>query len=128
VNNATVDQAFADGAILRTHLLRSTWYFVLPADIRWMLDLTAPRVNALNAHYYGKLELDDQLFAKSNGLLRKALKGGKQLTRKELAALLDNAGINARRRWEGQDQRWRRKGPTQRQQRSGPALRRSGQR
>lgn len=95
VSNAAMDQAFADGAILRTHLLRPTWHFVLPTDIRWMLDLTAPRVNALNAYYYRKLELDSTLFAKSNALLAKALKSGRHLTRKELAALLDRAGITA---------------------------------
>ena len=36
-----VDQAFADGKILRTHVMRPTWHFVTPADIRWMLQLTA---------------------------------------------------------------------------------------
>ena len=95
VGNAAMDQAFADGAILRTHLLRPTWHFVLPADIRWLQDLTAPRVNALNAYYYRKLELDVQLFAKTNALIAHALKGGKHRTRKELAAKLDRAGINA---------------------------------
>jgi len=90
-----VDKAFADGRILRTHLLRPTWHFVLPADIRWLLDLTAPRVNALNAPYYRKLELDERLFAKSNALLAKTLNGGGQLTRKEVAALLEGSGISA---------------------------------
>src|SRR5918993_5167023 len=42
-----VDRAFGDGLILRTHLLRPTWHFVAPEDIRWMLALTAPRVRAL---------------------------------------------------------------------------------
>lgn len=95
VSNAAMDQAFADGAILRTHVLRPTWHFVLPADIRWMLDLTAPRVNALNAYYYRKLELDAQLFAKTNALIAHALKGGRHLTRRDLAAMLDRADINA---------------------------------
>lgn len=95
VSNAAMDQVFAEGAILRTHLLRPTWHFVLPADIRWLLDVSAPRVNAMNASYYRKFELDDELFAKSNALLAKALKGGRQLTRKELAAMLERAGITA---------------------------------
>lgn len=33
VSDAAVEQAFADGTILRTHVLRPTWHFVLPADI-----------------------------------------------------------------------------------------------
>lgn len=95
VGNAAMDQAFADGTILRTHVVRPTWHFVLPADIRWMLDLTAPRVNALNAYYYRELGLDDTVFAKSHALFAKALKGGRQLTRKELATILQRAGITA---------------------------------
>jgi len=34
-----VAAAFDAGAFLRTHVMRSTWHFVAPADIRWMLDL-----------------------------------------------------------------------------------------
>jgi hypothetical protein len=44
-----IEQAFTDGAILRTHVLRPTWHFVTPVDIRWMLALTAPHVHANNA-------------------------------------------------------------------------------
>jgi hypothetical protein len=40
-SDALVERAFNDGAILRTHLLRPTWHFVAPADIRWLLALTA---------------------------------------------------------------------------------------
>src|SRR6266571_3103069 len=83
-----IEQAFADGAILRTHLMRPTWHFVSPADIRWILALTAPRVNAVNAYWYRKLELDDALFRSSNAVLAKALQGGKQLTRPELVSVL----------------------------------------
>src|SRR5436189_6473826 len=35
--DAAIDQAFADGKILRTHVMRPTWHFVVPEDIRWML-------------------------------------------------------------------------------------------
>ncbi len=38
---AAVDAALAAGRILRTHVLRPTWHLVAPADIRWMLALTA---------------------------------------------------------------------------------------
>jgi winged helix DNA-binding protein len=88
-----IEQAFAEGAILRTHLMRPTWHFVSPADIRWLLALTAPRVNAVNAYYYRKLELDDALFGRSNAVLAQALQGGKQLTRPELVSVLQRAGI-----------------------------------
>jgi DNA glycosylase AlkZ-like len=88
-----IERAFTDGTILRTHLLRPTWHFVLPADIRWMLALTAPRVNTGNASWYRRLELDDALFMRSNSVLTKALQGGRQLTRAELVSVLQRAGI-----------------------------------
>ncbi len=90
-----IEQAFTDGTILRTHVMRPTWHFVSPADIRWLLALTAPRVNAGNASWYRRLELDDALFMRSNAVLAKALQGGKQLTRAELASVLQQAGIAA---------------------------------
>jgi hypothetical protein len=88
-----IEQAFNDGAILRTHILRPTWHFVSPTDIRWMLTLTAPRVNASAASYYRKLELDDATFSRCNAVLIQALQGGKQLTRTELLSSFEQAGI-----------------------------------
>ncbi len=38
LTDADVDRAFDRGDILRTHILRPTWHFVAPKDIRWMLD------------------------------------------------------------------------------------------
>ena len=58
-----IEQAFNDGAILRTHVLRPTWHFVAPEDIRWMLALSAPRIHAANAHYYRQSGLDAKTFA-----------------------------------------------------------------
>lgn len=92
-----VEQAFNDGAILRTHLLRPTWHFVTPADIRWMLALTAPRVHAVNGHRYRQLELDSAVFERSNDALAKALQGGQHLTRDELRGVLRRAGITTDR-------------------------------
>ena len=59
-----VEHAFTDGSILRTHAIRPTWHFVTPADIRWLLALTAPRITALFAYTYRQLELDEALFAR----------------------------------------------------------------
>lgn len=92
--DAAIERTFGDGAILRTHVLRPTWHFVTPADIRWMLALTGPRVKATMAHYDRKLELDDALFRRSTAALVRALRDGRQLTRAELAQTLRDAGID----------------------------------
>jgi hypothetical protein len=93
--NATVEDAFNRGEILRTHLLRPTWHFVAPEDIRWMLQLTGPRVNLRCGSTYRQYELDAPVLKRSNRALTNALKGGKQLTRSELRAVLNRAGIAA---------------------------------
>lgn len=90
-----IEKAFNDGHILRTHLMRPTWHFVTPADIRWMLALTAPRVNAVNAYWYRKFGLDNKIFKRSNNILAKTLEGGKQLTRATLKSALEYYKINA---------------------------------
>ena len=88
-----LEQAFMEGSILRTHVMRPTWHFVTPADIRWMLALTSGRVHAANKPLYRRLELDEGVFKRSNAAIVKALRGGKQLTREELKAPLRQAGI-----------------------------------
>lgn len=92
--DADIEAAFAEGRILRTHVMRPTWHFVLPEDIVWLLALTAPRVQALMAYYDRKLELDGAVYDRSNERLARALAGGKFLTRTEAAAVLGRAGIN----------------------------------
>ncbi|MEJ2150131.1 MAG: winged helix DNA-binding domain-containing protein [Chloroflexota bacterium] len=90
-----IDQAFDEGAILRTHVMRPTWHLVTPDDIRWMLALTAARVKAANAYMCRQLELDEALFARSSPAIAGALEGGQCLTRAELGAKLAEAGIKA---------------------------------
>lgn len=91
-----LEKAFTEGSILRTHVMRPTWHFVTPADIRWLLALTAPRVNAVSAYYFRQVGLDDSVFNKSNEILAKSLQGGKQLTRAELGEILHKGGIDTK--------------------------------
>jgi hypothetical protein len=90
--NAAIDSDFNEGKILRTHLMRPTWHFVTPADIRWLLKLTAPRVHAVNAFMYRSQGLDRATLKSGNAMLEKALQDGKQLTRSELASEFQKAG------------------------------------
>jgi hypothetical protein len=95
VHDTGVDQALARGEILRTHILRPTWHFVAPRDIRWIMRLTGPRVLSGSAARIRFLELDDSQLARSQDVMRRALEGGKQLTRPELQAEISRAGLNA---------------------------------
>jgi hypothetical protein len=88
-----VDDALATGDILRTHVMRPTWHFVAPADIRWLLALTGPRVNTICASYYRKFELDDRALAKSRAALISAMEGGHRLTRSAVRAALEKARV-----------------------------------
>jgi len=83
-HDTDIEQAFNEGKILRTHLMRPTWHFVAPADIRWLLQLTAPRVHKINAFYYRQQELDKPVFTKANAVFEKVLSGHQYLTRDQL--------------------------------------------
>ena len=93
--DAVVEEAFNKGEILRTHVMRPTWHFVAPEDIRWLLQLTSPRVNLRAGPNYRKFELDAALFKRSNKIFTTALQGGKHLTRPALKSKLNAAGIDA---------------------------------
>ena len=95
VTDADLDRLVDAGAILRTHVMRPTWHFVLPADIRWLLELTAPRVKAAMASSDRQLELDEAVLARSQAVMEAALGDGSHLTRGELGAALERAGISA---------------------------------
>ncbi len=95
LTDAAVEQAFAAGSILRTHILRPTWHFVTPADIRWMLALTGPRVQTVMSYYYHHFDLSRRKLARCQKVLARALSGGHHQTRAELATALRAAGIDA---------------------------------
>jgi hypothetical protein len=92
--DADLDRAYAEGRLLRTHLLRPTWHFVLPADIRWLLAATAPRIRARVASRHRQLGIDDDAVRRAGELLKAALRGGGRLTRKEAAGVLWAGGLD----------------------------------
>lgn len=83
---------FNSGAILRTHVLRPTWHFVAPEDIRWLLQLTAPRVHMRNGTGYRQLDLDEKTRRRCYEVFVQALTGGRHLTRHELGQALHQTG------------------------------------
>lgn len=94
-NDDVIERAISDGSVVRTHVMRPTWHFVAPADIRWIQELTAPRVRPLLGHMNQRLDLDEKLYSRSNEIIARTLQGGKKCTRAELGAALAEAGIVA---------------------------------
>jgi Winged helix DNA-binding domain len=94
--HVAVERAIDQGRILRTHLLRPTWHFVSSADIRWMLELTAPHVHRRNSAYNRQLGLDPRVMTRGAGVIERALGDAGCLTRRELSTHLERAGLPAR--------------------------------
>lgn len=94
ITEAQVEEAFANGEILRTHLLRPTWHFVSPNDIAWMVELSAPHIKAMLKSRHTGLGLTQQLVDESNSLIDTALSPGIHLTRGELVGALEAGGLS----------------------------------
>jgi hypothetical protein len=95
IADADIQRAFDAGRILRTHVMRPTWHFVAPADIRWLVSLTGPRVNAASAYVYRQHDLTAALFRRSDAVIARALEHGRFLTRAGLQTELARASIEA---------------------------------
>lgn len=93
-SESEIEKALDEGRILRTHLLRSTWHLVAQDDIRWMLDITAPRVIKTNAFMYRKCELDQAIFNKCNAILEQLLRDNNYLTRDAIKQEFQTNGID----------------------------------
>lgn len=96
IKNATdksVEIAFSRGEFLRTHLLRPTWHFVAPEDIRWMIRLSAPQIKIQMRARDRQLELTEAVFTKSNLILGKFLSEKGNATRDEISEELNKSGI-----------------------------------
>jgi hypothetical protein len=90
---ADVKEAFDDGRILRTHMLRTTWHFVAPDDIRWILAATSPRVLTVFGSHFRSLGLDERTQRETSERVVKLLEGRNHLTRKEIGTELERQGV-----------------------------------
>ena len=89
-----VERAFEEGRILRTHVMRPTWHFVTPDDIRWLAELTAPRLQRLISTYRRQLNLDTALLVRGTTIVERALRDRNYLTRNELGERLKRANLS----------------------------------
>ena len=81
------------GAFVRTHILRPTWHYVAPEDLRWILALTAPRVERMETPYLRKFGFDEPTIAAAFDLIAASLEGRNFLTRTEIGDRLSSAGL-----------------------------------
>lgn len=88
-----VELAIENREIVRTWPMRGTLHFVAAEDIRWMLDLLAPRKLASIAGQRRQLELTDDILVKATEVVAKALSGGKRLTKDKLFEALEANSI-----------------------------------
>ncbi len=95
VGSADLLTAFDAGRLLRTHVLRTTWHFALPEDVRWLLRLTTPKLRSINGYYDRQLGLERGEIDRAQVVIAEEVAGGRHRTRKELAAALESAGIRA---------------------------------
>jgi hypothetical protein len=90
---AAVQRELDRGGFVRTHILRPTWHFVLPEDLRWILALTSPRVEGSMAARHRQLGLDDaKVMGAGLDLLADLLRGRTFLTRHEIGEAFVRAG------------------------------------
>jgi len=91
-----VERAIAERRIVRCWPMRGTLHVVAAEDVRWMLELLAPRVLARNrARIERDFELDAKTLRRARTLVERVLRGGRTLTRAELYAVLEKGGIAA---------------------------------
>jgi hypothetical protein len=89
---SVVDAAFDAGELLRTHVLRPTWHYASPADLRWLLALTGPRLESANARRDDELDLDGRTVRRAVDIIADAVAAG-PMTRRELAQELDRRRV-----------------------------------
>jgi hypothetical protein len=86
-----IDEAFDQGELVRTHVLRPTWHYVSPDDLRWLVRFSGPRVAARNARYWSQFGLDAAKLKASTDAIAAAVEDG-PCTRPELGARLGRRG------------------------------------
>lgn len=81
------------GGWVRTHVLRPTWHFLAPEDLRWMQALTGPKVEGAMPARHRQLGITPEFKERGPELLRELLAGGNAMTRKEIGPEFAAAGL-----------------------------------
>jgi hypothetical protein len=91
---ASVEQAIADRAIVRSWPLRGTLHFVAAEDLRWMVRALAPRTLASTTRRFDAVGLDPATLKRARQVVEKALAREGPMTRQALYRQLEAARIS----------------------------------
>jgi len=86
-------ETFDQGEILRTHVLRPTWHFVTPENIRWMLQLSAKRIMQSMKSRDLELGLTEEIYTKCYRIIEKAFEKEDHITREGIQQILQDTGM-----------------------------------
>ncbi|MDH6356706.1 winged helix DNA-binding domain-containing protein [Parabacteroides sp. PF5-9] len=92
--NALVEEAFNQGRIIRTHILRPTWHFVVAEDFHWMMELSSPRLRPVFLNYGKMRGMDEEAIMKASRLVVPILEKYGHLTRLEIGEHLKTKGVD----------------------------------
>lgn len=88
-----VEKEIANGKIIRNWLMRGTLHFSSQSDTRWMFNMLAPKLSKIALLRDRNLGLTNDVIERTKSLFYKALKGGKQLPRKEMYSIMEKGGV-----------------------------------
>ncbi|MFE1665511.1 winged helix DNA-binding domain-containing protein [Microbacterium sp. P02] len=91
-----VDAAFDRGELVRSWTMRGTIHVIPTRDLSWVLALTGERQLRTAAGVHRAEGIDEAEIARAETATMAALAGGNRLTRDELFAVLEQAGISTR--------------------------------
>ena len=82
------------GTVVRTHVLRPTWHFVAADDLRWLLELTAPRVRPVIARQLAEVHgMSGAGLDHASSVVVDALSEQPDQSREQLAQRLRERGV-----------------------------------
>lgn len=88
-----VEEAIAGRNIILTWSIRGTLHFAPPEDVKWMIQLSAPRLLKAAERQQAQLELDHVTLERCRKIIYNALRGGRCISRPDLLQRLEDEGI-----------------------------------
>lgn len=81
------------GGWVRTHVMRPTWHFLAPEDLRWIQALTGAKIEGSMPARHRQLGITPEMKERGPEVLRELLAGGRAMTRKEIGPEFAAAGL-----------------------------------